>query len=388
VRESEKRSPGAGVNGILEFPDMGSRLETAARVHVLTEGYLTANSQGFLHPLLTNYDLFREKQVSLRFFGKIKDEIYDCDYLLIDSKFFRYWWHKKTSHTLDVLSNFDRNGAVVVWFHTGDSAGTLGAYSKSVLPIVKGFFKSQVYADKTLYQKSLYGNRLYTDFYHNSCGVEDSDPPHFDPVVSDEDLDKIKVSWNIGYARCFDFFGEYLASAYKRIPVSALLKIKPRIHPAHAPRTRGVYSRMGLNFPRKTVGFQREKLAQLVGKQPRVSRRVYYKEMKESKAVVSPFGWGEINNRDFEAFIYGCLLVKPSVRHLETFPNLFVDGQTYMAYQWDMSDMSSVLWEAEENYSRHRDLAIHGQERYIESTISRGGREQFVEHFCDLIGSV
>ena len=145
---------------------------------------------------------------------------------------------------------------------------------------------------------------------------------------------------------------------------------------------------MGLNFPRETIGFQRKIMAERLGKQQRVSRWAYYKEMRESKVVVSPFGWGEINNRDFEAFIAGCLLVKPTVDHLETFPNWFVEGETYLPYKWDMSDMGSVLQDAEENYSRHRDLAIHGQERYFESIISRDGREQFVEHFYDLIGSV
>ena len=122
-----------------------------------------------------------------------------------------------------------------------------------------------------------------------------------------------------------------------------------------------------------------------MGPQSRVSRRLYYREMKESKIVVSPFGWGEINNRDFESFIYGCLLVKPSVDHLITYPDFFLPNQTYLPYSWDFSDLEGLVENLRSNFDNFFDIAINGQEKYINETISRNGREKFVQYFCELL---
>jgi len=70
-----------------------------------------------------------------------------------------------------------------------------------------------------------------------------------------------------------------------------------------------------------------------------VSYRQYLKEMRRSRIAVSPFGWGEICPRDFEAVGCGCLLIKPNLAHLDTHPNLFIDGETYVALKWDLSDL-------------------------------------------------
>ena len=252
---------------------------------------------------------------------------------------------------------------------------------------MKGLYKSQIYKDKSLYQQPLYGNRLYTDFYNSKMGIADEDPAEPDPKMSVIELNKIKVSWNIGYARCFDFLGTYLSAMYKRFPIDILLAIRPRIRAAESVRNQGIYSRMGLNFPRETISYQRKKLAELVGPQARVSRRQYYREMKKSRVVVSPFGWGEINTRDFEAFIYGNLLVKPSMDHLETFPNFFQPNETYLPYRWDLSDMEEVIFGANDNYPSHREIAIEAQRRYISDTTSDQGRQKFVEHFLSLLQS-
>ena len=356
-------------------------------VTVLSPGYLSANSQSLLHPLLFNRRLLADRGVRIKLITQPSADAYDCDFLLIDSKFYRADWDASPTLVLDQLGEFSDRIDSVLWFHTGDSAGALGKYVKNILPYVKGLYKSQIYKDKSLYQQSLYGNRLYTDFYNRSMGIVDQDPVESDPQMSVMELDKIKVSWNIGYARCFDFLGTYLSAMYKKFPVDVLLAIRPRIRAAESIRNQGIYSRMGLNFPRETISYQRKKLAELVGPQTRVSRRQYYREMKKSRVVVSPFGWGEINTRDFEAFIYGNLLVKPSMDHLETFPNFFQPNETYLPYRWDLSDMEEVIFGANDDYRSHREIAIEAQRRYISDTMSDQGRQKFVEHFLSLLQS-
>jgi spore maturation protein CgeB len=54
---------------------------------------------------------------------------------------------------------------------------------------------------------------------------------------------------------------------------------------------------------------------------------------------VSPFGWGELCYRDFEAACLGTLLIKPSVAHLRTEPDVFVENETYVPVRWDLSDL-------------------------------------------------
>jgi hypothetical protein len=355
------------------------------RVNVLSAGYKSANSQSLLNPLLINRKLLSDAGLKLGFFSDISESIYDCDCLVIDSKFFKPLWAGQTEFALDTIRRLSSNISSILWFHTGDSAGSLGSYAAAVLPLVKKFFKSQVYSDRSLYQRPLYGNRLYTDFYNRRFQIEDDSVPEPDPLLSDENLTKIQVSWNIGFARCFNFYGEYLAALYQRTQLDPILTIKPRFHAVAAQRPRDIYVRMGLNFPRATIGYQRLKLADLMGKQPRVSRAQYYREMKESKVVVSPFGWGEINNRDFEAYIYGCLLLKPSMSHLETFPDFFQDGETFISYSWDLSDMSDKIDDAVANYSRYREIAQEAQARYASNVFSKSGRERFVQHFRQLI---
>ena len=71
----------------------------------------------------------------------------------------------------------------------------------------------------------------------------------------------------------------------------------------------------------------------------RVPEAMYYLEMVNSKICFSPFGYGEICWRDFEVIICRCLLLKPDVSHLETYPQIFVSYVTYIPIKWDFSDL-------------------------------------------------
>lgn len=75
----------------------------------------------------------------------------------------------------------------------------------------------------------------------------------------------------------------------------------------------------------------------------RVSQAEYYREMLRSRMSLSPFGFGEICWRDFEAILCGSLLVKPDMSHVETAPDLFVPGETYVPVAWDYSDLPQVV---------------------------------------------
>ena len=77
----------------------------------------------------------------------------------------------------------------------------------------------------------------------------------------------------------------------------------------------------------------------VVASAERVPIEEYYEEMLRSRACVSPFGFGEVCWRDFEAILCGCLLIKPAMSHLRTLPDLFTPGRTCVTTQWDYSDL-------------------------------------------------
>jgi hypothetical protein len=70
-----------------------------------------------------------------------------------------------------------------------------------------------------------------------------------------------------------------------------------------------------------------------------ISSRQYLSEIKRSRIVVAPFGWGETTWRDYEAVCFGGLLIKPNLDHIDTKPNIYIPGETYVPVKWDYSDL-------------------------------------------------
>ena len=74
-----------------------------------------------------------------------------------------------------------------------------------------------------------------------------------------------------------------------------------------------------------------------------VSRKQYLQELSQSKICFSPFGYGEVCWRDFEATLFGSLLIKPDMGHLKTDPDIYVDNETYISVAWDYADLSEKV---------------------------------------------
>ena len=75
----------------------------------------------------------------------------------------------------------------------------------------------------------------------------------------------------------------------------------------------------------------------------RVSREEYFKELFDAKLCFSPFGYGEVCWRDFEAMFTGSLLLKPDMSHLDCYPEVFIPYQTYVPLAWDLSDFDEKV---------------------------------------------
>ena len=106
--------------------------------------------------------------------------------------------------------------------------------------------------------------------------------------------------------------------------------------------------------------------------------------MHSTRVVPSPFGTGEVCFRDFECFLAGAALLKPDMSHMESWPDYYEPGVTYMPHAWDFSDFQAKLTELLESQDLCRSIAQVGQNKYLES-LSEAGGNAFAQHFSGLM---
>ena len=86
--------------------------------------------------------------------------------------------------------------------------------------------------------------------------------------------------------------------------------------------------------------------------------------MENSKIFVCPAGWCEYTPKDYEAMLMGAMLIKPSVEHISTEPNVLVPNETYVPVKWDMSDLNEKCIYYLEN-PRERERIVNNARKAI-----------------------
>jgi hypothetical protein len=99
----------------------------------------------------------------------------------------------------------------------------------------------------------------------------------------------------------------------------------------------------------------------------RVPQDEYYDEMLRARFSVSPFGYGELCWRDFEAVLCGSVLVKPDMSHAVTWPDIFVPGETYIPVAWDFSNLREVCTPYLEDEAARRRIAETARARLLDA---------------------
>jgi hypothetical protein len=217
-----------------------------------------------------------------------------------------------------------------------------------LLPYVDRYFKKQVLRDRSHYLRPVYGKRLYTEYYHERHGAVDDKEVILPPVGAAE-AEKIALSWNLG-------IGSYPKSRIRKglaVRAEAALGVRfirpflnnPLSYRPGLPTRNQVSARFGTKFDRETVAMHRRIFQDLAKGRPdlfltgRVPLKEFNRELREVRAVLSPFGWGEICFRDFEAVLNRSVLIKPSMDHIETWPDVYRAGKTYVSVDWEGSDL-------------------------------------------------
>jgi hypothetical protein len=117
----------------------------------------------------------------------------------------------------------------------------------------------------------------------------------------------------------------------------------------------------------------------------RLPPEVYDIALSKSKCAVSPFGMGEICFRDFETWNIGCLLIKPFMDNVITYPNPYIDRETYFACNnnWDdLNDLIDVVLSLNNNDVKDINSNVR------KTLIDMYSPQNFISHFYNILANL
>jgi Glycosyl transferases group 1 len=202
-----------------------------------------------------------------------------------------------------------------------------------LLPNLDLYVKKHVFSDRSQYSRPWVGKSNLTNYVHEDFGVSFSDNPiaALTAAVPTEQISKITIGSNLATDRT-------VLDLYRQIEPQNIFRTRRDIDIIF----RGSVPNDWMGRLREPLKLELDRLRRahrVVVPDKRVAPSDYYREIKSSKICISPFGYGEICWRDFEAVLCGALLIKPDMSHVETNPDIFRPFETYVPVRWDFSDL-------------------------------------------------
>jgi len=272
----------------------------------------------------------------------------------VDAVFFQTWFDLSPEALVNVAKKIqaawpEAKIAYLDWFAPTDLR-----YAQALDEHITVYVKKQALRDKSQYGQPTLGDTNLTDYYARRFGI---DLPETCFPLPEGFADKLVLSPHFAFSSHMlpYFFGEFPSLENRSIDLHARIAVKGTEW----------YTRMRQEALDKVTGLESQLKVVCRG---RVSRRVYFKELFASKLCFSPFGYGEVCWRDFEAMFTGSLLLKPDMSHLDCYPEIFIPNETYVPLAWDLSDF-------EDKVSHY---LMHPQER---ARITRNAFELLKQYF-------
>ncbi len=212
------------------------------------------------------------------------------------------------------------------------------------------YVKKHVLRDRSAYAVPTRGDTNLSDWYGRHYGDE---LPQVHFPLPDGFLDKLVVGPSFVTA-------PYLLPRFRVAPSA----------PAPARRAYDLHARLGgvgaRDWYEKMRADALDAVTRLEGckvtPQTFVNKRAYLRELGQSTLCFSPFGYGEVCWRDYEAVHAGATLLKPDMSHIETFPDVFVPHRTYMPLRWDFADLGDAVETLLSRPALQRELAANAYE--------------------------
>ncbi len=372
------------------------------KINILTKGFVSPTSRGWLHPLVKNQDMLSEMGININYYFKNSEEVKLCDVVIVESRFVYKDWRANKSKIFQLFLDLKTKNNKVFYYDLGDSTYS---WALEALPYIDKLLKPFIFKDKNNYCIPLNGFTIITDYYYKKGMIDTYKPlPHkilpIKPIHIEEKnrhlLDKIQVGYNSSFADSSSNSNLWKYTYFNRVTrrffkiYSKMLKPNKAfdyINP-ETKREKDLSCRILLDGYSNGIDFHRKQTAKILNKYistDKLSRQNYFNEMSNSKVVVSPFGWGEINvPRDYEVALSGSVLIKPDISHLETWPNIF-NQDTVVQYKWDLSNLLETVEKVLDNYNYYMDFAIRLQDQYKYYSFGRLGEEKFCEYFINMV---
>ena len=109
------------------------------------------------------------------------------------------------------------------------------------------------------------------------------------------------------------------------------------------------------------------------------TKKRFYEIMLRSKAVLSPWGYGEVCIRDFEAMLAGAIVIKPDMSHLTTVPDFYRANETYIPCRRDFSDVEDLLNRVVDDWKEFRAMRREARHVVMESRKPKRIAKQIAE---------
>lgn len=242
-----------------------------------------------------------------------------------------------------------------------DYAAQTSAPFFGALPHLDRYLKRQTLADPAMYQRDFAGGFIVTDWWARHTG-ESLDGWRFGVVPDPAQAHKIHHCWNFGVIRRYRWM-----LRLNRIAARPLARRPIDLHARLGSRSRTGREEWYQRY-RQACREAVDAVPDSVSRTPptHLSRREYFKEMARCRVVFSPFGWGEVCYRDYEAVACGCALLKPRMDHVATEPDIYRADETCLACEWDNSDVTQRIEEALDNIKTTQRIAQQAREVYRE----------------------
>lgn len=207
-------------------------------------------------------------------------------------------------------------------------------------PLVDIYLTKHLLRDRSAYGRATFGDTNLMDHYGRSLGL-DHEVQHFPLPAGFED--KLRVGPSFATA-------DFMLPVFER----GRLPAGPRPIDLHARiATQGTpwYQAMRQDSAAAVAALQGVRTVTGTG----IRHDLFLREMRQSKLCFSPFGYGEVCWRDYEAVMTGAVLLKQDMSHVETDPDIFTAGQTYVPVRWDLADFADkVEWLLSDDGARAR----------------------------------
>lgn len=355
----------------------------------------------FLFPMFRCINYLRDIGYRIVLKNKLDSSLYNCDILCVLSTCIRH--HGEDNVYMEKLRNISESSRLTYFFDISDSGGIF--YQRG-FEIGKIYYKKQLYYDRSYYvSSSTLDPRMHCDsvMKKNSIKKEFSNIPNNYKHIGSKQVNEIRISWNVG-------LGDYRAFSFpSKTLLRNLIKLQTKVY------------RRAINFPTfksrynftqfknrnidilscfgsyknisKLISLHREETADKVSLLMNdyqvitgfLPFKTYSEHLKYSKIALSPFGWGEMTWKDFEVFVNGITLLKPNMNHIESWPNYYINNQTYLPYSWDARDMNEVIKKGLSNLGFVEEIAQNGQERFLFYNVDNNP-EPFVHRFKTVFG--